>query len=318
MYSYIFKRLLLVLPTLLFIYITVFTLIRLVPGDAASMLLADVSQGSSSSEAAQVLREKLGLNRPYHQAFLLSLRDLLRGDLGKSLRTGDPVGPELLRRIPVSLELTILSMAIALLIGVPAGIFSAIKADSPVDYLARFFSIGALSVPNFWLGIMLIVLPFQLWSYVPPINYVGLTEAPWTNLRIMVVPALALGAGLSAGILRITRTNILEVIRQDYIRTARAKGLDERVVIVRHVLKNALIPAIEIVVSQFGRLLSGVVIMEVLFSLPGIGRATVDAVVWRDYIALQSYVLFATIVVLALHIIADMVYAWMDPRIHYG
>jgi peptide/nickel transport system permease protein len=318
MYGYILRRTILIIPTLLIVSLLVFALMRMVPGDAATALLSDADTGAGGGATLEYLRDKLGLNKPFHEAYVSWLGGVLTGDLGNSLRTGDPVIAQITRRLPVSLELTLLSMAVGILIGVPAGIISAVKSDGIIDYTARFFSVGAQSLPNFWLGIMLILIPFQLWGYAPPINYVSFSEDPLTNLRIMLPPALALGAGISAAILRMTRTNLLEVIRSDYIRTARAKGLGERVVIIRHALRNALIPSVEIIMSQFGRLLSGVVIIEVIFGLPGLGRATVDAITWRDYVSLQSFVLFAALTVLTLNIVTDMLYAWLDPRIRYG
>ena len=315
---YILKRLALAVPTLFFVSLLVFTLIRLVPGDAAEMLMADVEFGASANEAVEVLREKLGLNRPFFVAYFDWVGDLLRGDLGHSLRTGDPISSELARRIPVTLELTGLAMLIALLIGVPAGIIAAMRADSPIDYLARGIAIAGLSIPNFWLGIMLILIPFQIWGYAPPLSYIGPSEDLWANLRMLAFPSLALGTSISAAVMRMVRTNLLEVVRADYIRTARAKGLPERVIIFRHALKNALIPSVEIVAAQFGRLLGGTVIIESIFALPGVGRSLVTSIFQRDYTELQALVLLAAATILVLNLIADLIYAWLDPRIRYA
>ncbi|MCX6022061.1 MAG: ABC transporter permease [Chloroflexi bacterium] len=313
MSQYIVKRLFLMIPTLFGISLLIFSLIRIIPGDAATMLMSETPSLDKRSE--ELLRAELGLNRPYHEAYLVWLGGLAQGDLGESLWTGRPVREQLASKVPVSLELALLAMAMTIAVGVPAGVLSVLRPNSLLEYLVRFLTVGALSMPDFWIGTLLLVIPSVLWSYAPPVAYAAPWDDPLGNLQIMAFPALALGMRYSASVMRFTRTGMLEVIQQDYIRTARAKGLRESTVVVRHALKNAMIPVVTILGAQFSRLLGGTVVIETLFVLPGVGRATVDAITHRDYPQLQANVLFLALVFLLANLVVDLAYARLDPRI---
>ncbi|MBI4640944.1 MAG: ABC transporter permease, partial [Candidatus Tectomicrobia bacterium] len=243
---------------------------------------------------------------------------IFRGDLGRSIVNGTPIFEELIRRLPVTIELMILSILIGLIIAIPAGIISAVRQDTIIDYVVRFISIGGLSVPTFWSGTLLLILPLLWFRYLPPMRYVSFFENPWANLQLYMWPSLAIGFALSASVMRMTRTMLLEVLRQDYIRTAQAKGLREAVLIRRHALKNAMIPVVTIIGLQIGRLMGGTVIMERIFQLPGIGRFLLDAIAQRDYPELQTIILLITAMYVLLNLLVDITYAWLDPRIRYG
>jgi peptide/nickel transport system permease protein len=242
---------------------------------------------------------------------------LLHGDFGKSLWQNTPVRELLAARLPVTFELGLMALIVALLTAIPIGIYSAIRQDTAGDYLTRSFSILMLAVPSFWMGTMVMVFPSIWWGWSPEVKFVPFTENPVQNLKQMILPALILGTALSAITMRLTRTMMLEVLRQDYIRTARAKGLRDRSVVVRHALKNAMIPVITVMGTQFGFLLGGVVIMETIFGLPGLGRYTVESITQRDYPQLQANVLLFAVALLVINLVVDLSYAWFDPRIRY-
>lgn len=316
MRQYLLKRLLLLVPVLLGVSLVAFGIIHLIPGDVVVLKLGE--GGHLRPEEIARLRQQLGLDRPLHEQYLVWVANVLRGDLGTSVWTEKPVLAEIVRRLPVTAELALLAMAAATIIAVPAGLVSAARQDSALDHLARLASILGLSVPGFWLGTALIVFPAIWFGWTPPIGYVSLVESPLLNLQQFALPALALGAAQSATLTRMIRSSMLEVLHQDYIRTAWAKGLRERVVLTRHALKNALIPVITLAGNQLGFLLSGTVIMEQIFALPGIGRLTLDAILQRDYPQLQGNILFVASAYVFINLGVDLLYAWLDPRIKYA
>jgi peptide/nickel transport system permease protein len=311
---YLLRRLLLLVPTLLGVTMVVFVLVRLLPGDAASLQLQD-AKASAADEAA--LRHQLGLDKPIYLQYVDWLGTLARGDLGKSFRTRQPVVQELANRIPVTGELGILALIVSALVATTVGVISAVKQDTLLDYAARSTAIGLLAIPGFWLGTLVVTLPSVWWHWTPPLRYVRLTEDPLKNLTIVIIPTLILGLGLSGGLMRLIRTQMLEVLRQDFIRTASAKGLAEHAVVVRHALKNAFIPALTVLGLQVGLLVSGTVVLENIFVLPGMGRYLLEAVSGRDYPAVQALnLLFATLIVVT-NLVVDLLYGWLDPRVRY-
>ncbi|MBI2910839.1 MAG: ABC transporter permease [Chloroflexi bacterium] len=320
MKTYIAKRGLLFVPVWLGVAVLTFALIRVVPGNAVQVLLADSGIAHAtygSSLTGDLMMQELGLDRPVAVQFLMYMGGVLRGDLGHSFWTGKPVLDEILRRIPITLELAALALVVALAIGITVGVVSAARQDTAVDYLGRVVSLTGLSVPSFFLGTMLLLLPALWFQWTPPVGYVSPVQDLGKNLLQFFLPALTLGTALSASVMRMTRSSLLEVLRQDYIRTAWAKGLRERIVIYRHALKNALIPVITIVGVHMGHLLGGTVITETIFSLPGVGRLTIEAITKRDYNQLQGNVLFLATIFLVVNLAVDLAYAWLDPRIRY-
>jgi peptide/nickel transport system permease protein len=311
--QYVIRRLLALVPVLLGISVIVFILVHLVPGDVVSILLGP----TTSPQAREALRKLFGLDEPLHIQYLRWLVGVLHGDLGNSLRTGQPVLSSILDRFAVTLELTGLAMVIALLVGAPAGVIGAVKQYSKVDYAVTVFALAGLSVPNFLLAtVMILVLSLSV-RILPPSGFVPFGTDPGQNLRLMIMPALALGLGAASYITRITRSSVLETLRQDYVRTAYAKGLPSTLVIVRHALQNALIPIVTVVGIQLGYLLGGAVIVEAIFAVPGVGRLALDGINMRDYPVVQGTVLFITVVFVFINLAVDLLYAYLDPRIHY-
>jgi peptide/nickel transport system permease protein len=313
MTTYILRRLTLMIPVMLLVSVIVFVLIRAIPGDAVALMLEE----SSDEQAAEQLREKLGLSDPLPIQFLYWARDAVQGDLGTSLWTKNSVSSEILRALPITIELALLSMFIAVLLAIPAGVFSAVAQDTFPDYLVRVISILGLSIPAFWLGTLYIMLPAIWWQWLPPTDYVPIYENPIHNLKQFILPALALGYFLSAITMRMMRAQMMEVLRQDFIRTARAKGLRERAIIVRHTMRNALIPVITVLGGQLGGLLGGVVIIEEIFLLPGLGRLTLWSIEVRDYPQIQANILIIVLITLFMNLLTDISYGWLDPRIRY-
>jgi peptide/nickel transport system permease protein len=314
MYLYVLRRLLLLIPTLILVTLLVFSIIRLLPGNIVVLMMSE--QGYASDKAK--LEQMLGLDRPFYQQYLSYIGRVFRGDFGVSFWTKEPVLDEILQRLPVSLELALLAMCFGLLIALPAGILSAIRQDSWLDYLFRTFAIGGLSVPGFWMATIIIVSASIYWKWVPPMRFTPFLRDPLVNLSQFILPAIILGFALSASVMRMTRSMVLEVLREDYVRTAWAKGLRESAVIARHVLKNAMIPVVTIMGLQFSALIGGTVIMESIFVLPGMGRFLLDAITWRDYPVIQGINLFLATGVIILNLLIDLVYGFLDPRIRYG
>ena len=317
MQVYIIRRLLLMIPVLFGVSVIIFGILRGIPGDAIDAQLANAGQ-LSDAEKAQA-KATLGLDKPIWRQYLIWIGDLLRGDLGNSFVSRVSVAKDLRDRIPVTAELAVLTLVVATVVGIPIGILSAARSDTPLDYLARSGSVLFLSMPTFWIGIMLIYFLSRWAGYFPPYGQrFNLFTQTRDNLESMIWPAITLGLPFAAILMRLTRSQMLEILRQDYIRTAWAKGLRERAVITRHALKNAMIPVVTVLGNQLGFLLGGTIVTEQLFSLPGVGRQTRDAIFTRDYPVLQVNVLLLAFSFLIVNLIVDLIYARLDPRIRYG
>ncbi len=311
MTRYLARRLLLTIPVLFFVSLIVFSLITLIPGDPARIMMGE----EASREALEVLRKEMGLDRPLILRYGIWISHVLRGDLGRSVRDRRSVMQTLLQKIPVTAELAVTSLIVAWAIAIPAGALAAWKRRSAIDYAATTVALAGISIPNFWLGIMLIYLLAVNARLLPPGGYVE----PWIdlgrNLKLMVMPSIVLGTALAALVMRLLRSSMIEVLGSDYVRTARAKGLSDRVLIIRHALKNAMIPVATIMGLQLGGLLGGAVITETIFAVPGVGRLAVDSILTRDYPMVQGVVLFAALAIVAVNLAVDVVYAFLDPRI---
>ncbi len=319
MQAYIAKRCLLFIPTLLMATLMAFLLLRVIPGDPALVKLAGETGDSSFTQAElHDLQVKLGTDRPLYVQYGKWVWGMLRLDFGESMFFEEPVAEDLAAKFPITLELTVLAMLIATIIAVPLGLVSAIKQDTPADYIARIISITGVALPNFWVGILIVYFLVLLFAWMPPLGYANLWEDPATNLQQFIFPALALGFFEMAFTARVTRSSMLEVYREDYTRTARGKGLAERVVILRHALKNALLPVVTVTGFQFGRLLAGTVVIENIFMVPGMGKLLLDSVFHRDYTEVQAIVVLITVSVLILNLLLDVIYGWLNPRIRYS
>jgi peptide/nickel transport system permease protein len=313
MLRYLIRRVLLLIPTLFLVTLLVFSIIRLLPGNVVVLMMSEQGYASDRSK----LEQMLGLDRPFYEQYWHYMAKVLRGGLGVSLWTREPVLDEILRRLPVSLELALLATLFGLLVALPTGVLSAIRQDTWVDYLFRSIAIGGLSVPSFWMATFIIVSTSIYWKWVPPMRYTPFLRDPLANLSQFILPTTILGFALSAGVMRMTRSMMLEVLREDYVKTAWAKGLRESAVIVRHVMKNAMIPVATITGLQLSTLIGGTVIMESIFVLPGMGRFLLDAITWRDYPVIQGINLCVATGVLLLNLLIDLVYGFLDPRIRY-
>jgi peptide/nickel transport system permease protein len=317
--AYIAKRCLLFIPTLLMATLLAFLLLRVIPGDPALVKLAGDTGDSSFTQAElHDLQAKLGTDKPLYVQYGKWVWGMLRLDFGQSMFFEEPVAQDLAAKFPITLELTVLSLLIAAIIAVPLGLLSAIKQDTPADYIARIISITGVALPNFWVGILIVYFLVLFFAWMPPLGYADLWDDPVTNLQQFIFPALALGFFEMAFTARVTRSSMLEVYREDYTRTARGKGLAERVVILRHALKNALLPVVTVSGYQFGRLLAGTVVIENIFMVPGMGKLLVDSVFHRDYTEVQAIVMVITVSVLILNLLLDVVYGWLNPRIRYS
>jgi peptide/nickel transport system permease protein len=311
MSRYVLRRLFLVVPTLLIVSMIVFSLIRMIPGDVAVLMVENYRY----ADDIPMLRHKLGLDKPLHEQYLTWVGKMLRGDFGESLWTRRSIVEELWNRIPVSLELGVLAIAMSLIIAVPIGVYSALRQDTKTDYAARSFAIAGLSIPGFWLATMIVVFPAIWFRWSVSLQYVPFFKDPLANLWQLSVPAFILGIERSASVMRMVRAMMLEVLRQDYIRTAWSKGLKEAVIVYRHALKNAMIPVVTIIGLQIPFIIGGSVIMESIFALPGMGRFMIEVISQRDYPMLQAVnIVFATLVVFT-NLVVDITYAYLDPRI---
>ena len=315
MHKYVLRRLLLALPVLLLSSLIVFGLMRVMPGDALTVLMGE--SGNVGAKELAKLRRDLGLDRPYHEQYALWLWQMVSLNPGDSIFTNEPIPVSLRKAIPVTLELTTLAMIIGLVVAVPIGVLSATRQDSTSDYVGRVVAVSGLSLPDFWLATLVITFAAIWFHWIPPIGYVSLWESPWKNLQQFLLPAAVLGFRLSAATMRMTRSTVLEVLREDYVRTAWAKGLAGRIVVYKHALKNALIPVVTIVGGQLGVLLAGTVVVETIFALPGMGRLTVEAILFRDYPVVQTNVMLVAATLVTLNLIVDLTYAYLDPRIRY-
>ena len=319
MARYLAERLLIAIPTLIGAVTLAFLMLRVLPGDVVDVLLAEgAGDRPSLSLSRDLLEEELGLDRPLHVQYLYWVRDFLTGDLGNSLYTGKSVAKELLNRLPLTLQLAIMAEALSLAIGIPIGILSAVRQDQWLDRVLRFWSIFFLAVPTFWLGLLVLLMGALVFDWIPPLGYHLLWEDPGKNLAQLIWPALILASHESARVSRMTRSSMLEVLREDYIRTARAKGLSDRLVLVRHALKNALIPIVTFTSVYFGTLLGGVVVLERIFSIPGLGSLFLESILFRDYTVIQALVFLLATGFILINLTVDILYGWLDPRISLG
>jgi len=310
---YVLRRLLVAVPSLLIATFIVFALPRLLPGDVVQLMLDEKAYGTDLDD----LRAKLGLNRPVAVQYAAWLGSVARGDLGESLWTRQPVLTELARRLPITLTLGVMALAVSVLVGVPIGVLSAVRQDGLADFIARSGAILGLSVPAFVQAIVVILLPAIWWGWTPLGTFTAWSADPATYLGQFVLPATILGIASAAAIMRLTRAQLLEVLRQDYVRTAWAKGLGERVVVLKHSLKNALIPVVTVLGLQIAQITGGSVIIETIFSIPGTGQFLLDAITQRDYPVIQGVNLVIVVTIVAANLAVDLLYAVLDPRIRY-
>jgi len=310
---YLAQRLLVAIPSLLIASLIVFTLPRLIPGDVVVLMLEEKAYARDLEE----LRAKLGLDRPLHVQYLEWVGRVGRGDLGESLWTRRPVVEELARRLPVTLELGALATAFAILVALPVGVLSAARQDTASDYAARSAAVLGLSVPGFWLATLAIVLPAIWWGWRPVSGFVEFTRDPLAHVGQLVLPALILGIASAAALMRLTRGMLLEALRQDYVRTAWSKGLRETVIVLKHGLKNALIPVVTVLGIQVAQIIGGTVVIESIFGLPGMGRFLFDAITHRDYPVIQGINLVVASVIVLVNLTVDGLYAALDPRVRY-
>jgi peptide/nickel transport system permease protein len=315
--TYIFKRLLLIVPTLLGVATIVFLIMRVIPGDVALLVLGGDEGGQIDAQQLAAVRQQLGLDQPLIVQFGRWLWGVLQFDFGKSLWTGAPVLDELLIRLPLSLQLALMATLVSVVISIPLGMLAAVRQDTWVDYVIRVVSIGGLAIPGFWVGILCILFLVIVFGWGPPLEYRPPWVDPWANLTMMVWPVVTVGYRYAAVTTRMTRSTVLEVLREDYIRTAWAKGLRQRVIVIRHALKNAMLPVITLVGTEFAFLIGGLVVTETVFTLNGIGRFVVDAVAHRDYPVVQALVFLIAFSFVVVNLLVDLTYAWFDPRIRY-
>jgi peptide/nickel transport system permease protein len=316
MLQYLVKRVLLMIPTILGVAVVIFVLMRMLPGDIVEMRLA--GEGSYvQQETIDKERAKLGLDKPMFQQFTDYMWGLAHLDFGYSMWTGRPVSYEIGVRFGLSLQIAIMSTFIAVVLAIPLGTLAALKQDTWVDYAVRIFSIAGLATPSFWLGILIILAFLIVFHWTPPMVYTPIWQDPWANLSQLIWPALATGYRYSAVATRMTRSAVLEVLREDYIRTARAKGLWQQLVLKRHALKNAMLPVITVIGLEFAFLMGGLVVTEQVFNLNGLGKLFVDAVTQYDYTMVQGLVMIVATVFVLTNFVIDVLYAWLDPRIRY-
>jgi peptide/nickel transport system permease protein len=316
MKKYILKRVLLMIPTLFGVAVLIFFLMRVVPGDIVELRFSGESS-AVSKETLEIERKRLGLDRPLWQQFLAYMGGLLRGDLGTSMWTGAPIMEEIKLRFALSLQVAIMSTVIAVILAIPLGVIAAIKQDTWIDYVVRLFSIAGLATPSFWLGILFILVLLVGFKWLPPMVYTPFWVNPWQNMLQLIWPALAVGYRYSAVAMRMTRSAMLEVLREDYIRTARAKGLWQNLILTRHALKNAMLPVLTVVALEFAFLMGGLVVTEQVFNLNGLGLLFVESVAHRDYTLTQALVLLVATCFIVVNFLVDLAYAWIDPRIRF-
>ena len=316
MRQYVIKRLLLMIPTLFGVALLVFFLLRVAPGDIVELKYAG-SGTFAPKEALDRERKQLGLDKPLAQQFVNWIAGVARFDFGNSMWTGQPITQEIKIRLELSLQLAVMATVVAMLLAIPLGTLAALKQDTWVDYVVRIFSIGGLAMPSFWLGIVIILAFLILFKWMPPLTFTSFLTDPRANLAQLIWPALAVGYRYSAMATRMTRSSVLEVLREDYVRTARAKGLWERAVVVKHALSNALLPIVTVIGLEFAFLIGGLVVTEQVFNLNGIGMLFVESITHRDYTMTQALVLLVSFVFIFMNFLIDLLYAWLDPRIHY-
>jgi peptide/nickel transport system permease protein len=311
--NYVLRRLLIALPSLLIASLIVFTLPRLIPGDVVQLMLEEKAYGKDLED----LRAKLGLDRPIPVQYVSWLGSIARGNFGESLWTRQPVVSELARRLPVTATLGGMALAVAILIGIPVGVIAAVRQDGVLDFFARSLAVFGLSVPAFVIAILVTLLPAIWWGWTPRLQFVAFSTNPVAFVVQLILPAIILGVTSAAGIMRLTRGMLLEVLRHDYVRTAWAKGLRERVVVLKHALKNAVIPVVTVLGLQVAAIAGGAVVIEWIFGIPGMGQFLVDAIVQRDYPVIQGINLLIVVIIVATNLVVDLAYAFLDPRIRY-
>jgi peptide/nickel transport system permease protein len=314
---YIVTRFLLMIPTLLGVAVLVFVLLRVLPGDVVEMRFASGQNQFLDQKMLDAERAKLGLDKPIWQQFVAYLTGLLRLDFGRSMWTGSPISEEIKLRFALSLQLALMATLVATVLAIPLGIVAALRQDTWVDYFVRIFSIAGLAIPSFWLGILLILGLLVMFKWLPPMVYTPFWVDPWQNFQQLIWPAVAVGYRYSAVATRMTRSAMLEVLREDYIRTARAKGLWVKLILTRHALKNAMLPVLTVIALEFAFLLGGLVVTEQVFNLNGLGLLFVQAIAHRDYTLTQALVLLVAGTFIAVNFVVDLAFAWIDPRIRY-
>jgi len=316
--TYLAKRLLLIVPTLFGVAAVVFLIMRVIPGDVTLLILGGDQTGRIDPKQLAAMRHQLGLDQPLAVQFGTWLWGVVRLDFGTSLWTGQPVIEEVLIRLPLSLEVAILATIVSVLLAIPLGMLAAVRQDTWVDYIIRVVSIGGQAIPSFWVGILVILFLVIYFGWGPPLEFTPPWVDPWANFQQLVWPVITIGYRYAAVTTRMTRSTVLEVLREDYIRTAWAKGLRERAVVIRHALKNAMLPVITLVGTEFAFLIGGLVVTETVFTLNGVGRFVVDAVAHRDYPVVQALVFLIALCFVVVNLLIDLTYAWLDPRIRYS
>jgi peptide/nickel transport system permease protein len=317
MLAYIIKRMLLMIPTLFGVAVLIFLLLRVVPGDVVEARYMTQGSQFQSQDLMDIERKKLGLDQPIWKQFTSWMGGVLRLDFGLSMWTGSPITEEIKLRFALSLQLAVMATVVATLLAIPLGILAAVKQDTWIDYAVRVFSIAGLAMPSFWLGILMILTMLIVFKWLPPMVFTPFWVNPWENLAQLIWPALAVGYRYSAVATRMMRSAMLEVLREDYIRTARAKGLWLKLILTRHAMKNAMLPVITVIGLEFAFLLGGLVVTEQVFNLNGLGLLFVEAISHRDYTLTQALVLIVAAVFIFVNFATDIAYAWLDPRIRY-
>jgi len=317
--AYAIRRLLWIPVTVILATIVVFLLVRFIPGDIIDTIQAQMeANGGTGMIDRAAVEHTLGLDVPVYVQYGRWIRNIVfHGDLGNSLRTQLPITPLIINRIPITFELGLMGIIIGLIISLPIGVYAAIRQDTIPDYILRSIAIILISVPSFWIGTLIVLYPSIWWGWTPPMEFIPFFKDPLGNLGMMIIPALVLGTGQTGGTMRMTRTMMLEVLRQDYIRTAWSKGLSERIVVIRHAIKNAFIPIVTMVGGGIPMLIGGSVIIEQIFNLPGMGRLMYDSLMARDYPIVSAINLILATLVIATNLLVDLTYGWLDPRIHY-
>jgi peptide/nickel transport system permease protein len=316
MWKFFLKRFLLMFPTLLGVALVTFFIIRVIPGDVVELRLAG-DRGAVSDEVLAKERTRFGLDQPVWKQFATWIAGVVRLDFGKSMWTGAPIWEEIRLRFALSLQVAIMATVVAVLLAIPLGVLAALKQDTWIDYAVRIFSIAGLATPSFWLGIVFILVMLIVFKWLPPMIYTPFWQDPWANLQQLIWPALAVGYRYSAVATRMTRSAMLEVLREDYIRTARAKGLVQKLILSRHALKNAMLPVMTVVALEFAFLIGGLVVTEQVFNLNGLGLLFVQAVAHRDYTLIQALVMLVAGCFIVVNFVMDVMYGWLDPRIRY-
>jgi len=314
--KYILQRLALLIPTLIGMSLLIFAMLRLLPGDVVDIIAG--TDGTVSSASKEKLREAMGLSDPIPVQYVKWLGNLLRGDPGNSLRSGKPVGDILAHALPITIEMAVLALIISTAIAVPLGVISAVKRDTFFDFGARVGGLVGLSLPNFWVATLMLLITSKFFGWTPSIRFIPFTKDPVGNLEQMILPSIALAVPLMAITMRMTRTTMLEVLGQDYVRTAKAKGLAGQPILYRHALKNAMIPVITVIGFQLGGLMGSAAVVEVVFGLNGVGNTLLQAIFNRDYPLVQAATLYLAVVFVLINLIVDVLYAWLDPRIKLG